>query len=81
MKRITQILFLLLLLFTIEINSQQAEKRFITLPLTAGVALNQTYDMVQDASGFIWFGTLYGLVRYDGKDYKVFQTDRDDSTS
>ncbi len=81
MKRITQFLFLSLLLMTCEINSQQAEKKFITLPLTEGVALNQTYDMVQDTKGFIWFGTLYGLVRYDGKNYKVFQTDQDDPTS
>ena len=81
MNRFAPILFSFLLLLSYEINSQQTEKRFINLPLTEGVALNQTYDMVQGSKGFIWFGTLYGLVRYDGKDIKVYQTNRDDSTS
>ncbi len=81
MKRFAQILFLLFFIITKNVNSQSGEKRFITLPLTEGVALNQTYDMVQDSKGFIWFGTLYGLVRYDGKDYKIYQNNRADSTS
>jgi ligand-binding sensor domain-containing protein/signal transduction histidine kinase len=81
MKRIAIFSMLIITFLSAVISSQSDNKRFITLPLTEGIALNQTYDMVQDSKGFIWFGTLYGLVRYDGKEYKVYQNDRNDSTS
>jgi len=31
--------------------------------------------IVQDDQGFLWFGTQYGLNRYDGYEYKVFTPD------
>jgi len=40
--------------------------------LDKGVALDLTYAMMQDHEGYLWFGTMYGLVRYDGRDYKTF---------
>jgi ligand-binding sensor domain-containing protein/signal transduction histidine kinase len=42
-----------------------------------GIPLHLTYCMMQDSRGFIWFGTMYGLVRYDGSDYKIFKHDPD----
>jgi ligand-binding sensor domain-containing protein len=46
-----------------------------------GISHNLTYSILQDKSGFMWFGTLFGLVRYDGKEYEVFRNDPFDSTS
>ena len=37
--------------------------------------------MMQDHRGFIWFGTMYGLVKYDGKTFQVFKNDPDDDNS
>ncbi len=37
--------------------------------------------IVQDHEGFMWFGALDGLYRYDGNRIKVFQYDEEDSTS
>lgn len=51
---------------------QTDDARFIRLSLEKGVALNLTYDMIQDNEGYLWFGTMYGLVRYDGINYKTF---------
>lgn len=31
--------------------------------------------MLQDQSGFLWFGTGNGLVRYDGYTFKLFQSE------
>ena len=43
--------------------------------LSAGTDLSQTRVawIVQDKVGFIWFGTQYGLNRYDGYKSKVFK--------
>jgi signal transduction histidine kinase/ligand-binding sensor domain-containing protein len=45
--------------------------------LSAGTGLSQTRVewLVQDKVGFIWFGTQYGLNRYDGYRSKVFKHD------
>ncbi|MES2778149.1 MAG: ATP-binding protein [Bacteroidota bacterium] len=37
--------------------------------------------IVQDRQGFIWAGTLDGVVRFDGKTFKTFRNDPADSTS
>ena len=34
--------------------------------------------MHQDRAGFLWFGTMYGLVRYDGREYVSYRHDRTD---
>ena len=51
------------------------------LSLDEGVSLNLTYTMLVDHKGYLWFGTMFGLVKYDGTDYKVFRHDANDSTS
>ena len=37
--------------------------------------------MTQTRDGFLWFGTMYGLVRYDGYEYRTYYYDPSDSTS
>jgi len=61
--------------------SQDDEPRFIRLPMDNGVALDLTYAMMQDHEGYLWFGTMYGLVRYDGREYKTFNYNPKNSES
>ena len=35
----------------------------------------------QDSKGFLWFGTMFGLVRYDGINYKTYRYDPLDSNT
>jgi len=37
--------------------------------------------MLQDNTGFLWFGTFDGLVRYDGYDFKIFKKKSNDISS
>ena len=37
-----------------------------------GLPSNKVYCAVQDAAGFMWFGTDNGLVRYNGSEFKTF---------
>lgn len=51
------------------------------LSLEDGVSHNLVFDIVQDQTGFIWFGTMYGLVRYDGDSYRFYRHDPEDTLS
>ena len=46
--------------------------RFTRITTTDGLSQTRVSQIVQDDRGFIWFGTQYGLDRYDGYDFKVF---------
>ncbi len=37
-----------------------------------GLASSTVFDVIQDNSGYIWLGTLNGLSRFDGKNFKNF---------
>jgi hypothetical protein len=47
--------------------------RFRRLSKSAGLSQTRVASVVQDKLGFIWFGTQYGLNRYDGYTSKVFK--------
>jgi ligand-binding sensor domain-containing protein len=57
--------------------------RFSRLSTNAGLSQTRVAQIVQDDRGFMWFGTQYGLNRYDGYRFKVFTPDasRPDSIS
>ncbi len=54
---------------------------FELVSLDEGVSHNLVYTLHQDATGFLWLGTLYGLVRFDGQEYRTFRHDPRDTTS
>ncbi|PIQ08835.1 MAG: hypothetical protein COW71_09665 [Ignavibacteriales bacterium CG18_big_fil_WC_8_21_14_2_50_31_20] len=39
-----------------------------------GLPNNKVYDIIESYDGFIWFGTSDGLVRFDGNQFKVFNS-------
>src|SRR3984893_16428315 len=81
------------LLFS-EVQQAQVDPRTVTLPVVDGKGirftrlstdegLSQTKvtRIVQDDQGFMWFGTQYGLNRYDGYTFKLFVRDPANPTS
>jgi streptogramin lyase len=46
--------------------------RFTRISAADGLSQTRVSQIVQDDRGFIWFGTQYGLDRYDGYEFKVF---------
>ncbi|RZA00915.1 MAG: response regulator, partial [Sphingobacteriaceae bacterium] len=40
-----------------------------------GLSYNSINCMLQDKKGFVWIGTVDGLNRFDGKNFKIFRTD------
>jgi ligand-binding sensor domain-containing protein/signal transduction histidine kinase len=51
------------------------ENRFVRLSASDGLLQTKADHIVQDDQGFMWFGTRYGLYRYDGYAFKVFARD------
>lgn len=47
--------------------------RFTRLSTQEGLSQTRVDQVVQDDQGFMWFGTQYGLDRYDGYKFKVFK--------
>lgn len=74
-------LFALILVSLAKLIFPQEDLRFEQLSLQEGVAHNLTYTMMKDSKGFLWFGTMYGLARYEGTGYTVFKHKPDDPKS
>jgi ligand-binding sensor domain-containing protein/signal transduction histidine kinase len=55
--------------------------RFTRLSRTQGLSQTRVTQIVQDDRGFMWFGTQYGLDRYDGYRFKVFRHTPGDTSS
>ena len=51
------------------------------ISLEEGVSNNLIYSIFQDSKGIVWFGTMFGLVRYDGIEYKTIRNDPKDTNS
>jgi GAF domain-containing protein/ligand-binding sensor domain-containing protein len=54
---------------------------FKRLTLDDGLSQSSIYCTVQDAQGFMWFGTQDGLNRYDGYEIKIYKHDPEDPHS
>jgi signal transduction histidine kinase/ligand-binding sensor domain-containing protein/DNA-binding response OmpR family regulator len=55
--------------------------KFNNLTVENGLSNNDVNTLIQDKTGFIWFGTEDGLNRYDGYNFKVFRHNPTDSNS
>ena len=54
---------------------------FLRLSRSLGLSQQRVTHIVQDDRGFLWFGTQYGLNRYDGYRFRVFKNDPADAGS
>lgn len=53
--------------------SQIRQLRFDRLSLEDGLPANGINCLLQDKDGYIWFGTINGLVRYDGYNLTIYR--------
>ncbi|MDP3830209.1 MAG: two-component regulator propeller domain-containing protein, partial [Ignavibacteriaceae bacterium] len=64
-------ILLLTILFNISIVYSQTPP-YYHYTSSDGLASSTVFDMLQDNKGFMWFGTLNGLSRFDGKHFITF---------
>src|SRR4051794_72711 len=58
-----------------------ADVRFARVSTGDGLSQTKVVQIIQDDQGFMWFGTQYGLNRYDGYNFKLFLHDPRDPGS
>ncbi len=80
MKRVYPINFAAIILcltifIAIANTAQNPNIHFEHISVEKGLSHNLTSCILQDKEGFIWFGTLNGLIRYDGKKQLVYRHD------
>jgi signal transduction histidine kinase/ligand-binding sensor domain-containing protein len=81
MRRRLGLLFVILAVVFSRSAAQVAEYSFKQLTVDQGLSQNSVYTILQDRSGFMWFGTKDGLNRYDGYRFVIFKHNPSDSTS
>ncbi len=59
----------------------EGKLRFRNLTMDDGLSQSSVYAIAQDSLGYIWLGTLDGLNRFDGYNFKVFYHDIHDPHS
>jgi len=56
-------------------HTQELHLNFRQISYKEGLVQSPISNFLQDEKGFIWFGTLKGLNRYDGYEFKTFRYD------
>lgn len=62
-------------------GTSQVLRNYTVYTVNDGLSQSSVYDILQDAGGFIWFGTGDGLNRFDGYDFVVHKHRFRDSLS
>jgi len=76
----SKIIFLFFL-FPAILFAQPEDIQFEHLTVEDGLSSNSVFEILQDSRGFIWLGTIDGLIRYDGYNFKIFRNNPNDPTS
>ena len=80
-SQITFLATLFLVLFAGWISAQPGHYTFNRFDISQGLSHNRVNCIFKDSHGFMWFGTLSGLNRYDGYNVRIFREDLRDSSS
>jgi len=78
--KIKHILILFLLFISLLAVSQPKKIKFENLSLKDGLSQSSIRCISQDDKGFLWFGTLDGLNKYDGYSFKKYYSGKDSTT-
>jgi signal transduction histidine kinase/ligand-binding sensor domain-containing protein/DNA-binding response OmpR family regulator len=81
MRLVVKLIVVAYLFCTGILQAQQPAYHFRHLDFSQGLSHNQVSAIYKDRRGFMWFGTMSGLNRYDGYVIKTFHHSIKDSTS
>lgn len=63
------------------LQAQPGRYQFMHVDVNQGLSHNEVLCFHKDSRGFLWVGTAFGINRYDGYAFNVFQHDARDSTT
>ena len=73
-----RILLIALLIF---FKGYTQDRKFYHITSNEGLSQSEVYSFLKDSQGFMWFGTLDGLNRFDGYNIKTFNTELNNKKS
>ena len=53
--------------------AQNTTYKFDKLSIKDGLSHSNVYTIIQDKSGYMWFGTQDGLNKYDGYEFTIYR--------
>jgi len=71
----------LMLFITALLRGQNNRFQFSHLDINSGLSHNEITCILRDSKGFMWFGTISGLNRYDSYKFKIFKHAVSDTTT
>ncbi|MCW8813332.1 MAG: hypothetical protein OQK65_07330, partial [Chlorobium sp.] len=74
-------IILTLIFCSSSLYSQTEEYIFKQLTDADGLSQSTIFTTIQDKDGYLWLGTVDGLNRYDGYEFRIFENDPSDSTT
>lgn len=74
MNKYLNIKYLLLVFLITQIDSN-GQTQFEHIGIENGLSNNSVRQIIQDKEGFLWFGTLNGLNRFDGKQIRSYSVE------
>jgi len=74
-------IILTLIFCSSSLHSQTEEYIFKQLTDADGLSQSTIFTTTQDKDGYLWLGTVDGLNRYDGYEFRIFENDPSDSTT
>ncbi|QQS37215.1 MAG: response regulator [Ignavibacteriales bacterium] len=79
----TSVLLCLLIIFSIQgsVFAQQEKIIFEHYSIAQGMYETNISSLIQDDTGFLWFGTHSGLEKFDGHNFTNYKNDPDDTNS
>ncbi len=80
MKNFSFIAFLTILLTCLPHTKGQVVFRFEHIGTEQGLSQNTGSSMLFDSKGFMWIGTMNGLNRYDGYEFRIYKGQSDKSS-
>lgn len=78
---ITFLMLAAALLFSTLTSTGQQKLKFAHLGIQDGLSHSWAKCLAKDSKGFLWVGTINGLNRYDGRNFKMFKTEDGNSNS
>ena len=73
------LIFGIVLALTSTIVNAQDVLKFEYISSKDGLSQNTVFSILPDKKGFLWIGTMNGLNRYDGKDFKIYKSQSNSS--
>ncbi len=80
-QKVSNFYLISILLFSQIVLAQNNEVKFEHISIEQGLSQSSVFTIFQDSKGFLWFGTLDGLDKYDGYKFSVYRSVPHDSNS